>query len=275
VSTSIEHNDGGANCFISNNLDHFVNIFKTPLQVKQLDGSPTPAIGYGLKLIQCPTTKIIIPLWPCYYMPDNPTCTFSPTALKHYLQYPTVVTNHLESLLIVTSNGTRLTFPSIVTHVRGQLLDYHSFNVVRPKILHNRMLPPATANYSRGTSLLTRELVHQCLAHSCDDTLDKMCLEQTMIGLPPRPFPKRPCQCPICALATLTCPPRGKFFDTSLLCRGQLLHLDFSFWDKVSLRGFTSVLSIIDAKTRMLWVFCTATKRPPLAVFDYFLHMLH
>jgi hypothetical protein len=56
VSTSTEHNDGGANCFISNRLDHFVSFFKTPLKVQQLDGSSTPALGYGLKLIQCQTT---------------------------------------------------------------------------------------------------------------------------------------------------------------------------------------------------------------------------
>jgi len=26
-------------------------------------------------------TKMIIPLWPTYFMPTNPQCTFSPTAL--------------------------------------------------------------------------------------------------------------------------------------------------------------------------------------------------
>jgi hypothetical protein len=62
ISTSLEHNDGGANCFISNRLDHFVNFSKTPLQVCRLDGSTTSALGYGLTLIQCQTSGIIIPL---------------------------------------------------------------------------------------------------------------------------------------------------------------------------------------------------------------------
>jgi hypothetical protein len=46
------------------------------------------------------------------------------------------------------------------------------------------------------------------------------------------------------------------------------------FWDKISLHSFTSVLSIIDASTRMLWVLCTPNKHPPLAIIDYFLHMI-
>ncbi len=59
--------------------------------------------------------------------------------------------------------------------------------------------------------------------------IDKMCTEQTMTGLPLCLFPKNHCQCPICALATLSCPPRGKYFDASLLHHGQLLHIDFCF----------------------------------------------
>jgi hypothetical protein len=257
MSTSIEHNDGGANCYLSNRLDHFVSFFKTPLKVTQLECSSTSALGYGLKLIQCQSTGVVIPLWPCYYMPNNPHCTFTPTALKHYLKYPTVVTNHLNSLLIVTSEGNSITFPSIVKHIKGKVLDSHLFHVVRSKQRIPSMLPLPVANVSHSHPLLTRELVHQHLAHSCDATIDKMCTDQSMTGLPKRPFPKPRCQCPICALATMASPSRGKFFDTFLLRRGQLLHLDFSFWDKISLRGFNSVLSIIDASPRMLWVFCT------------------
>jgi hypothetical protein len=207
VSTSIEHNDGGANCFISNSLDHFVSLFRTPLHIKQLDGSSTLALGYGLKLIQCQKTGVIIPLWPCYYMPNNSHCTFSPTALKHYLKFPTVVTNHLDSLSIVTTTGTTITYPSIVTYRQGQLLDYHLFHVARPKNFTNNLLPSPIANVSCGTLPLTRELLHQRLAHSCDDIIDKMCIEQTMTGLPLHPFPTPRCQCPICALAKLSCPP--------------------------------------------------------------------
>ena len=53
-----------------------------------------------------------------------------------------------------------------------------------------------------------------------------------------------------------------------------MLHMDFDFWDKVSIRGFTSMLAIIDACTCLLWLFCTASKRPPLEILEYFLAML-
>jgi hypothetical protein len=57
----MEHNDGGANCFITNNKDHFIQYTHRSLQVHQLDGSIAPAQGFSLKLIQCPTNKYIIP----------------------------------------------------------------------------------------------------------------------------------------------------------------------------------------------------------------------
>jgi hypothetical protein len=129
---SIEHNDGGANCFITNNKDHYINFISTPLHVKQLDGSIASALGYGLKLIQHPSSGFIIPLWPTYYMPNNPHCTFSPTAVKFYLQYPSVITKHLQSLDITTHAGLHLNFPSIPTKITTLLLDFHLFHVVKP-----------------------------------------------------------------------------------------------------------------------------------------------
>ena len=50
--------------------------------------------------------------------------------------------------------------------------------------------------------------------------------------------------------------------------------MDFSFWNQTSYRGFTSLLSIIDGKERMLWNFPTANKRPPLAIITYFFSLL-
>ena len=115
-------------------------------------------------------------------MPDNPQCTFSPTALKHYLSLPKVITNHLDSLQITTSTGIRLRFPSIKQQRNGQLLDYHTFQVVRPISYTRNLRPPDPSNKicppiaSRGTIIpLTRNLCHQRLSHGCDDSLDQAC----------------------------------------------------------------------------------------------------
>jgi hypothetical protein len=51
---------------------------------------------------------------------------------------------------------------------------------------------------------------------------------------------------------------------------GELLHMDFSFWDILSHHNFTAVLAIVDATTCMLWLFCTASKKPPIHIIWWF-----
>lgn len=206
-------------------------------------------------------------------MPNNPQCTFSPTALKHYLKYPSVITHHLDSLQITTSNGNKVIFPSIKHQVNGQLLDYHCFWVVRPKSQLRPVTPTAAKVLSlphitltpsiaaAGSAIpLTRNLCHQRLCHTCDSSLDNACRYQSLLGLPSRPFPRRHHPCPICTTTTFSHPPIAKETTTILTKRGQLLHMDFSFWTVVSIRGFSSLLSIIDGKDRQLWNFPTASK---------------
>ena len=267
--------------FITNNKDHFTCYSDHPVKVKLLNGSTASASGFGLKLIQCSTTKVILPLWPTYYLPDNPQCTFSPTALKHYLSLKEVITNHLDSLRITTSTGVRLSFPSIKQQRNGQLLDYHTFRIVRPISYINRLCPPDPSVAirppiaSQGTIIpLTRNLCHQRLSHGCDDSLDQACRLQSILGLPTRPFPRRTQPCNICTTTNFTHPPKAKTTSTVLTHRGQLLHMDFSFWNITSIRGFTSLLSIIDGKERFLWNFPTASKLPPLFIVEYFLAQL-
>ncbi len=101
-----------------------------------------------------------------------------------------------------------------------------------------------------------------------------MCQHGSLLGLPKKPFPTTTTICPVCIKAKFSHPPKGRTLDTSTLPRGALLHIDFAFWDVTSLRGFTSMLCIIDAQTRMLWVFCTASKGPPIHIIDYLLDML-
>jgi hypothetical protein len=127
---------------------------------------------------------------------------------------------------------------------------------------------PAVANYSK-TPRNTRALMHQIFGHISDDVLDAMCKKQTIIGLPKVPPPRYQYSCPICALGKMTQVPKGKIVDTGSLSQGELLHIDFAFWYISSRRGFTSMLVIIDAKTRKLWVFCTAIKKPPLHILRW------
>ncbi|MFN9982042.1 MAG: hypothetical protein ACK53Y_19105, partial [bacterium] len=140
------------------------------------------ALGYGLKLIQCPVTGVILPLWPTYFMPSNPQCTFSPTALAHYLHYK-ITTTHLQQMSITTSSGITLQFPSIPCHSSNQLLDYHEFIVVRPKHCRPVINPAPTVNSATSKTSLSRLLVHQRLCHNSDEVLDTMCRHQSLLGL--------------------------------------------------------------------------------------------
>ncbi len=121
------------------------------------------------------------------------------------------------------------------------------------------MLPPPVAT-AGSTVPLTRNLCHQRLCHSCDQSLDNACHYLSLLGLPSRPFPTCQFPCPICTATTFSHPSKMKETSTILTLRGQLLHMDFSFWNLVSIHGFSSILSIIDGKDRQLWNFPPASK---------------
>lgn len=96
-------------------------------------------------------------------MPSNPRCTFSPTVLKHYLSFRRVYTDHLLSLSIITSDGVKLSFPSLPGPAHQQLLDYHRFVVVCPKLLLNstkKTLQPTAAS-ATSEAPLTCDILHQ------------------------------------------------------------------------------------------------------------------
>jgi hypothetical protein len=202
-------------------------------------------------------------------MPDNTSCTFSPTALKYYNKYPKVTTHHLQSLEITTTENIYIKFDSITKLVQGKLLDYHKFIVVRPSQTSTVLTKPI-AHFAKNQQPLTRSIVHQRLAHCNPRKLDTMCKQNTLQGLPTTPFPQPKHECPICLMSKFSHPPKGKTIDTNHIEPGELLHIDFSFWDTQSHRGFTTMLLIIDAKTRMLWLFCSSSKRAPIQTLEYF-----
>ena len=59
----------------------------------------------------------------------------------------------------------------------------------------------------------------------------------------------------------ITALPKYTIFDASNLQPGELIHIDFSFYNVNSIRGFTSVITVICAKNRMIWLFPTSSKQ--------------
>ena len=47
--------------------------------------------------------------------------------------------------------------------------------------------------------------------------------------------------------------------------------MDFYFINVLSIRGFSCVLNIVDARSRNKWEFPTLSKRPPVDMIDFFL----
>jgi hypothetical protein len=62
----------------------------------------------------------------------------------------------------------------------------------------------------------------------------------------------------------------GKTVTTDHLNPGELLHMGFAFWNMLPRRGFTAVLKIVDVCSRFIWIFCTASKKPPINIRWWF-----
>ena len=81
--------------------------------------------------------------------------------------------------------------------------------------------------------------------------------------------------CPICILTKTTRVKRNKAIPSRFpYSKGELLCMDFSFWNVKSIRGFTALLSVICMKTRFSFAFPTRHKRPPLATIDWLIQIL-
>jgi hypothetical protein len=131
-----------------------------------------------------------------------------------------------------------------------------------------QILPPRL-EYSKAT-IMTQSFMHQRFGHLSDDIIDIMCREQTLMRLPQVPPPHHAYDCPVCSLGKVPQFCKGKTSSTDNLTPGELLHTDFAFWDITSRRMCTDVLTIIYAKTRMLWLFCTSSKKPPVHILRWF-----
>jgi hypothetical protein len=93
-------------------------------------------------------------------------------------------------------------------------------------------------------------------------------------GLPCK-LARLPGRCPICDAAGLTKIPRGSVLkDTTALPLGVLFHMDFCFFNIVSIRGFTAALIIVERTSRYIWFFPTRSKHAPIDLCYYFFNQM-
>ena len=102
-----------------------------------------------------------------------------------------------------------------------------------------------------------------------------MCRHKNLDGLP-KHFPKKIHKAPgtVCYTTKTTTINKGTAVDTSYLQPVELVYIDFSFYKITSICGFTFIITVVCAKTRILWVFPTASKITPVHVIRFILTTL-
>ena len=259
--------DGGSNSHVFTDRSHFIQYRKRQIQITQISGTKVNSIGYGMVLIRI--GELIITLWPAYHMPNNPQNTISQPALKFYNKFRSVRTEALDWIKLTDQQGKTTRISTLKQFQHRQKLDYIDIDIYKQE---NIQPPIINTSYIKET--LDYKLIHRRLAHCGEDKIYNMCKNKIIQDLPTtlsRKFKDSSCKCSICWKAKLTNNINHKNLDLSNYNNGQLLHIDFMFMDIKSICHFTSILTIIDAKSRKLWLFCTQSKSPPLAVIRYFI----
>ena len=65
--------------------------------------------------------------------------------------------------------------------------------------------------------------------------------------------------------------PRGTTVDTTNLQQGELLHVNFAFYNVNSIQVFSSVITVVCEKKGMIWIFATASKQAPVIIIRFIL----
>ena len=87
-------------------MSNYIRLVKCNLKIIYV--RKAHAKGFDLVIIKIPKTKIIIPIWPPYYIPQNPQNTISQTSLKHYNKFIIIITEDLRWLETTTDTGMKL-----------------------------------------------------------------------------------------------------------------------------------------------------------------------
>ena len=133
--------------------------------------------------------------------------------------------------------------------------NHSSAPLIPDKIIHEigPVYPKVNSSFHMDIDKINYLLLHRRLKHVSDKKMCIMCKNQTIIGLPIRMSQHlHECgrDCWICHAAAIIDVPKGITMSTTFLLPGVLIHMDFYFMNVTSVRGFSCVLNIVDAKTR-------------------------
>ena len=169
-------------------LSYFIQFRPINVTVQILNGGKAAAKGFVSVIIRVSNTDLIIPLWPVYYMPDNPQNTISQPAIKFYNKFRSVRTEALRWIQFVQPCGKKTRTNTMSRQRDEQLLDFLQIDIITGLLPQHQqqttnsvhldstyplMSPQACHSFSETP--LTWELLHRRLLHPSDHAMDAMC----------------------------------------------------------------------------------------------------
>ena len=120
-------------------------------------------------------------------------------------------------------------------------------------------------NISFNKHTISWELIHIILLNHSVSVMKSMYRHQIITVLP-KHCPKKTNKPPqkICYKSNMMTFPKGTIFETTNRQPGELIHTEFELYNVTSTQGFISMLTIVCENTRIIWVFTTASKIPPV-----------
>ncbi len=263
------HVDTGANVHATTDKADFLIFYRHKRSINIAAGQIAQSEGYGVVMVQLIPNRPPLPLAPVYYCPRASTGTLSPQCLKLYNNC-TKPTHHLfESLSFIC--------PHEKKEIRLQTTKHNNLDFLHLSTMHfstsMRTNPTIATLYTNG---LNNQLAHQRFDHRSMEHILTMKKKKLMNGIPANVTNFHDeYTCPICALTKATKIRRHKTIPSKLQHKkGDILCMDYAFWNKCSIRGFTSLLSVICMTTQFSFAFPTRNKRPPLATISWLIEIL-
>lgn len=266
--------------FVANRKELFSRLIMKRIGVELGTGAEGHFEGVGIVLASCPDIpNSLMLLYPTFYAPNDSTCTITNGGLKKYAGFEKVLIDTHVQMTLIRNSGQTYSIPFITEHS----IDYIKLDVriptrqSRSRLNYRHMsLQPAsiTSKPLRGTVLQSMWL-HELYGHRSIAALQQM-VDKGIIkgrGLPCKLAPL-PGNCPICIAAGATKIPRGSLTDRTEPPLGTRWHIDFTFFNTISRRGFSSALIIVEATSRYIWFFPCRNKKAPIDLCLFFFNQM-
>jgi hypothetical protein len=273
--------------FVGNKKDHFARLVMKKVGVEPGTLSQGYFEGVGIMVVSIPRySSELFLLYPTFYSSTNKYCAISMGALKSSAGFQSVLLNAHKQLELISKENKSFILPCTVSDD----IDFVTLHI--HKIMHPSSSSSSSSSVHKskskkfkkpsyhhmalnrsvvGTSLFSAWL-HIVYGHRSLAILLEMINKGYISGpgLPCKLAPL-PGRCPICDAARMTRVPKRTIQDHTLLPLGTRFHINFTFFNEESIRGFTAALIIVESTSRYIWTFPCRHKGAPI---DYYVSIL-